>query len=68
MDAGRIARPVLFLYGDRDRETPLASGELLHAAVRGSELKVLPGCGHFAFLDDPLAFRLAAEEFYHDPI
>lgn len=65
-DARKIARPVLFLYGDRDRETPLSSGELLHAAVRGSVLKVLPNCGHFAFLDDPLAFRLAAEEFYND--
>ena len=65
-DAEAIEAPVLFLCGDRDRETPLASVKLLHRAVKHSELRVLPGAGHFAYLDDPPSFRLAAEEFFDD--
>ncbi len=63
-EAKRISRPVLFINGGNDRETPVSSAKILHACVRGSGLLVLPGCGHFAHLDDPLAFQLAAEEFY----
>ncbi len=65
-EAGRIARPVLFVNGDRDRETPLKNVTLLCRAVKGSRLVVLHGAGHFAYLDDPLGFRLAAEDFFHD--
>ena len=65
-DAARITRPVLLLNGREDRETPTSSVEILHRAVKGSRMCLLEGCGHFAFLDDPSAFRLAAEEFYHE--
>lgn len=65
-EAARITRPVLFLYGANDRETPPSYGEIFHAAVPHSRLTVLRDCGHFAFLDDPLAFRLAVEDFFHD--
>ncbi len=64
-DAAKIRRPVLFLCGDRDRETPLSSARILNGAVRGSRLVILKGCGHFAHLDDPLAVQLAVEEFYN---
>ena len=63
-EAKRIVRPVLFVNGENDGETPVAQAEILHSCVKGSELLVLKGCGHFAHLDDPLAFQLAAEEFY----
>ncbi len=63
--AKRIACPVLFVCGDEDRETPLSSVRLLHGCVQGSSLFVMHGCGHFAHLDDPLSFNLAAEGFYH---
>lgn len=64
-DAKRITRPVLFVYGERDRETPVSTAKILHACVEGSRLLILEHCGHFAHLDDPLAFQLAAEEFYN---
>lgn len=66
--ASEISRPVLFLNGERDTETPVGDVKKLHACVRGSRMICLKGCGHFAHLDDPLAVRLAAEEFYHDHI
>ena len=65
-EAGRIARPVLYLYGERDKETPLSSGRILHECTAGSKLAVFKGCGHFAHLAEPLLFNLAAEEFLDD--
>lgn len=65
-EAKRIARPVLYLNGERDRETPLSSVKILHECTAGSRLAVLKGCGHFAHLDEPLLFNLAAEEFLND--
>ena len=64
-EAHAIARPVLFLYGDRDRETPPAQGKLLAESVPGAKFMLLKNCGHFAHLENPLAFRLAVEDFYH---
>lgn len=64
-EAKKIAVPVLFLNGENDRETPVSSAEIYRACVKGSRLIVLGGCGHFAHLDDPLAFNLAVEEFFH---
>ena len=63
-EAKTISRPVLFINGSEDRETPLSSAKIYHACVKGSRLLVLKGAGHFAHLDDPLAFNLAAEEFF----
>ncbi len=62
-DAKRIRRPVLFLNGSRDTETPVASAKILNACVRGSKLCVFEGLGHFAHLENPNLFNLAVEEF-----
>ena len=61
--AASISVPVLFLHGERDEEVPLSSIRIYLEKIEGSRLKVLKNCGHFPFLDDPLAFNLAAEEF-----
>ena len=64
-DAKLISRPVLFINGERDADTPVSSAEIYTSCVKGSRLTVFHGCGHFAHLDNPLAFNLAAEEFFH---
>ncbi len=64
-DAKKISRPVLFINGEKDGETPVSSAKIYCSLVPDSRLLVLNGCGHFAHLDDPLAFDLAAEEFFH---
>ncbi len=61
--AAKITAPVLFLHGEKDGEVPLSSIRVYLEKIHGSELKVMKNCGHFPFLDDPLAFNLAAEEF-----
>lgn len=65
-DAKKIARPVLFVTGEKDTAAPVSSAKIYNACVKGSGLKIMEGCGHFAHLDDPLAFNLAAEEFFND--
>lgn len=60
--AARLDVPVLFVYGDRDETTPVRTGRKLQRAAGGG-LVVLRGCGHFAFLDDPVRFRMIAEAF-----
>ena len=62
-DAARIARPVLFINGAEDEETPLSSIRIYLSCVKGSRLFCMEGCGHFAHLENPLAFNAAAEEF-----
>ncbi len=63
-DAKKISVPVLFIVGEKDTETPVSSALVYNASVVGSKLCILPNCGHFAHLDDALAFNLAAEEFF----
>ncbi len=63
-DAKKINRPVLFINGEKDGETPVSSAKIYLSCVKESRLRVLDGCGHFAHLEDPLSFNLAAEEFF----
>lgn len=63
-DAAKIRVPVLFINGEEDRETPLSSIGIYERAIGGSRVEVLRSAGHFAHLDNPLAFNLAAEEFF----
>ena len=63
-DAEKIQIPVLFINGERDQETPLKSIEVYHKAIKNSKVFIIRSAGHFAHLDNPLAFNLAAEEFF----
>ena len=65
-EARLIQSPVLYLVGERDKETPLSVAKALHACTAGSRLAVFKGCGHFAHLEEPLLFNLTAEEFFDD--
>ncbi len=45
--------PTLLLYADHDVRAPVAIGQALHAAIRGSELVVLRGPGHVSSVEAP---------------
>lgn len=63
-DAERIRVPVLFIHGTKDVAVPPASVAVYLRAIRGSRVFWMEDCGHFAFLENPLAFNAAAEEFF----
>jgi pimeloyl-ACP methyl ester carboxylesterase len=53
-----IDRPTLVLVGERDGVTPVESSEEIVAGLRPGigRLEVIPGAGHFPWLDEPDAY------------
>jgi pimeloyl-ACP methyl ester carboxylesterase len=43
---GAVRAPTLIVWGEQDQVYPLASGRRLHGQLAGSELRVIPACGH----------------------
>lgn len=58
----RIERPVLLVWGTRDRLIPPKSARLVLDAVPGSRLELIDGAGHCAQIEEPerLAELIAA--------
>ncbi len=61
--AAAIRCPTLVLHGTEDRIIPLANGEAIHAAIAGSSLVALEGCGHAPHLRDPVKVNTLIHEF-----
>lgn len=59
---GRITVPTLIVVGAEDELTPPAESEMMHAAIPGSRLEVLPGAGHLSNLERPAAFNAAVRQ------
>ena len=55
-EAGRVEAPALILFGDREPGGELG-GEALARALPRDSLVILPGVGHFSFLEAPERFR-----------
>ena len=51
-----IKTDTLLLWGDLDKDTPLADGELMEKLIPNAGLAVLKGAGHFSFLDNQYQF------------
>jgi pimeloyl-ACP methyl ester carboxylesterase len=47
-DLPSLKMPVLILWGDQDRITPLSEGQTMHTLIPGSWFHVASGCGHVA--------------------
>ena len=62
-DAHLINQPTLLLWGENDREIPLADGERLHAEIPGSRLIVFLKCGHLPHEEYPEAFSNLVTDF-----
>ena len=63
--AREVQNRVLIVEGERDKVTTKKEAEAYLAAFPNAKLKIVRG-GHFAFLDDPVAFNLIAEEFFYE--
>ena len=59
----KITAETLLIWGENDEDTPLADGRAMEAAIPGSGLVVLPGAGHYSFLDQPYTFAKVIESF-----
>lgn len=56
---GRIRCPTLVLVGDGDQLTPPERAQEMHEAIAGSQLVIVPECGHLATLERPEAVNAA---------
>ena len=48
-----ISIPTLIIRGDKDDQAPVSDAYYFHDHIPGSELAIIPGAGHFAFIDYP---------------
>ena len=62
-DAHLIRQPTLLIWGENDREIPLADAERLHAEIPGSRLIVFLNCGHLPHEEYPEAFTNVVLDF-----
>jgi len=62
-DAHLIRQPTLLLWGENDREIPLADGERLHEEIPDSRLIVFLNCGHMPHEEYPEAFTKVVADF-----
>ena len=54
-DPSRVAAPVLFLHGGRDRVAPVSHGEWLARRCPSAELRLRPDDGHISVLEQGVA-------------
>jgi pimeloyl-ACP methyl ester carboxylesterase len=52
-DLGRLTCPSLVLWGDRDPYLPTKFASAYAARLPNSELEIVPGAGHWPWIDDP---------------
>jgi pimeloyl-ACP methyl ester carboxylesterase len=58
-----IATPTLLVWGERDVLVPLELGRMLHQAIAGSRLVVVPGAGHNVMYECPEQFNRLVLDF-----
>lgn len=59
----KISAPTLILVGDADIATPIKQSQKIHEKIKGSELKIIPGAGHSAPVEEPEFVNIAIENF-----
>jgi pimeloyl-ACP methyl ester carboxylesterase len=55
--------PALIVVGEDDAPTPPKESAVLHAAIAGSRLEVIPKAGHLSNLEQPTAFNRVVRAF-----
>jgi pimeloyl-ACP methyl ester carboxylesterase len=65
---GRIAAPVLGMYGDRDNVVEPQQWRLLQQSLPNATVQRFPDSGHFIMLDEPELFLRRLRSFLDDPV
>jgi 3-oxoadipate enol-lactonase len=62
----RIAAPTLVVHGDEDRVVPVSNGHGIASRIPGARLEVLPGVGHYPYIEAPERFAAVVGEFLRE--
>jgi pimeloyl-ACP methyl ester carboxylesterase len=65
-DMRRLKMPVLLLWGDQDKETPLSAAYRMHNLIPKNMLMVIKNAGHFPFLDKTKECAKAIDHYATD--
>ena len=58
-----VRAPTLLIWGEHDEVTPISDARLMESAIPDAGLVILPGAGHFSYLDAPDRFAAVARVF-----
>jgi pimeloyl-ACP methyl ester carboxylesterase len=64
---GQIKPPTLIVWGEDDTTLPVAHARRAHEWIPGSELRIIPNCGHSPALEQPEEFTRVVVEFLLGP-
>ncbi len=53
----KVNMPALLIWGDKDTATPLSDGQQMEKLMPESGLAVIPGAGHYSFLDNAYMYN-----------
>lgn len=59
----KIRQEVLLIWGDKDTATPIRDAHIMEEKIPNCGLAVIPGTGHFSFLEKPAQFRGIMEAY-----
>jgi pimeloyl-ACP methyl ester carboxylesterase len=63
----QVQAPTLLVWGEHDRDVPLAAVQVMARSIPHAELVVFENAGHFAYLDQFDRFRLLVARFLREP-
>jgi pimeloyl-ACP methyl ester carboxylesterase len=63
----KLPMPALVIAGEKDRCTPVDSARWIKDHLPAGSLAVIPGTGHFMFMEKPQEVARLVEEFLHQP-
>ena len=66
-ELANITCPTLIIVGDEDHTTPMSCAKNMAAHISGSELKIIPQCGHSSALEKPEVVVDLMKQFYLKP-
>ncbi len=61
----KIRQETLLIWGDLDTATPIADAKLMEQRISDAGLAVIPGAGHFCFLEKPGQFAGIMKSYFN---
>ena len=60
----KIKQETLLIWGDKDTATPIGDAKVMDEMIPDSGLAVIPGTGHFSFLENPGVFASIMKSYF----
>ncbi len=65
-ELSKIQSPVFLFWGEDDTATPVWMAHVMEENIPDCALKIVPGCGHFAYLEAYGQFRAIAQALFNE--